>query len=63
MYAGVIVRQQPQRGALLFQYMDIIYKAYSWYFGSGWLLYDEQFRMWAATNSSLPWDLHSALWL
>lgn len=63
-YAGVIVQEQPSRGAELFQYLDIVYKAYSCFAGGSWLQYDEEFRMHATRNSALAWDqMHSMLWL
>lgn len=63
-YAGIIAQVQLWRGGTLFQYLDIIMKAYSCYLGRSWLLYDEGLRMWAATNPDLSWDqVHSALWL
>ena len=38
-YAGVIVKAQPWRAQSLFQYLDIIYKAYVDFAGQTWLHY------------------------
>ena len=39
-YAGVIVRPHPWRAQALFQYLDLIYRAYVDFAGQAWLLYD-----------------------
>lgn len=58
----VIVKEHLDRGVVLFQYPDIVYKANSCFAGDSCLHYDEEFRMWAVTNSALPWEqVHSAL--
>lgn len=57
------VREHPIKRAALFQYLDIIYKAYSYFSGSSWVQYDEEFRLHSAINSALSWDqVHSAFW-
>ncbi|XP_054845591.1 uncharacterized protein LOC129336489 [Eublepharis macularius] len=63
-YAGVIARAQPQRAAPLFQYIDIVYRAHTEFVGAAWMQYDEEFRMRAAVDPTLPWDrIHQQLWL
>ena len=37
-YAGTVVRAQPERALSLIQYMDIIYRAYVDFPGHAWLL-------------------------
>ncbi|XP_054852798.1 uncharacterized protein LOC129341561 isoform X2 [Eublepharis macularius] len=63
-YAGVLARAQPHRAAPLFQYIDIIYRGYTDFVGAAWMQYDEEFRMRAASDPTLPWDrIHQQLWL
>lgn len=42
-YAGVSVRAYLWRSFALFQYLDIIYKGWSYFTGTSWLQYDEEF--------------------
>lgn len=63
-YAGVISHAQLWRASALWQYADIIYKAYTGFSGPSWVNYDEEFRMRAALNPALWWDqIHPQLWL
>lgn len=54
-YAGVTARGNPWRAAVLIQYVDIIYKAHSYFRGLGWLQYDEEFHMRAVGSSSVQY--------
>lgn len=48
----------------MWQYVDIIYKAYTGFSGPSWVRYNEKFRMRAALNPALRWDqIHPQLWL
>lgn len=49
----VTAKANPWRAATFIQYMDVIYKAYSYFPGLGWLQYDEEFWMKAVDGQ---WD-------
>lgn len=55
-YAGVIAKMQPWRATTLFQYFDMIYKAFTGFSGHAYLQYDEEFRIWTTMNPILQWD-------
>ena len=63
-YAGVIVKSQPWRAQSLFQYLDIIHRAFLDFAGMAWLRYDQAFRMRSAVQPNLRWDEpQPGLWL
>ncbi|XP_060635367.2 uncharacterized protein [Anolis sagrei] len=63
-YAVVITKAYPTRGCSLFKYLNIIHNTYVDYSGNAWLLYDKRFRMAAARNPTLRWDLiEGYLWM
>lgn len=56
-YAEIIARANPWKGATLLQYLDIIYKAYSYFTRPCWLQYGEEFHKRRADfNPSWHWD-------
>ena len=55
-YTGVIVKAQPWRAQSLFQYLDPIYRAYMDFPVHTWLIYEENFCLWAVTYPNLRWD-------
>ncbi|XP_053159419.1 uncharacterized protein LOC128347977 isoform X2 [Hemicordylus capensis] len=63
-YMGVVIPAQPARALALVKYMDIIHRAVSDFAGNAWVRYDENFRMRAALDPSMPWDApHLELWV
>ena len=63
-YAGTIVRAQPERAFSLIQYIDLIYRACVDFPGQVWLSYDEGFHMHTAQCPNMHWDVpHDRLWL
>ena len=56
-YMLVIVAAYPRRALELIKYQQIISRAESKFKGLAWLAYDEQFRRYAASDLTRPWDL------
>ena len=56
-YMFVIVAAYPRRALELLKYQQIISRAESKFKGLAWLAYDEQFRHYAASDLTRPWDL------
>ena len=56
-YMLVIVAAYPRRALELLKYQQIISRAESKFKGLAWLAYDEQFRRYAASDLTRPWDL------
>ena len=60
----VVVKAQPWRAVALFQYLDLIYRAYDDFAGQVWFSYNEAFHMRSAIHPNLRWDEPLAgLWL
>lgn len=63
-YAVLISQAQPWHAASLWQYVDILCKAYTSFSGPSWVCYSEEFGMRVALNPALRWDqIHPQLWL
>ena len=63
-YLAVCVDHMPSRASSLVAYQRIITSASVQYPLESWLTYDVQFRMLAASDPSLRWDMrHADLWL
>ena len=56
-YMLVIVATYPRRALELLKYQQTISRAESKFKGLAWLAYDEQFRRYAASDLTRPWDL------
>ena len=64
MYADVIVKAQPWHALSLFQYLDLIYRAYMDFLGHSWLTYEQNFHMRASIHMNMHWgEAHPGLWL
>ena len=63
-YIATIVAHNSDRASELLGYQRLIHSASKHFSTSTWLKYDAQFRILAAYNPQLRWDLrHSELWL
>lgn len=63
-YMGVTANANTLRAAALIQYLDIIFKAYSYYAGPYWLQYDDEFCMMVTIHSEWRWDLvQHSIWV
>lgn len=63
-YAGILAGAKPELGAALFKYADLIYRAYTDFYGPAWLAYDEEFRRKRSKDKSLKWEVRDHdLWL
>ena len=50
-YAGIMVKAQPWCALFLFQYLDLIFRAYMDFPGHSWLTYDQNFCMRASIQA------------
>lgn len=63
-YVGVLLQAHPHRGAVLFQYLDIIHRIFTEHVGNAWMDYDKVFRSYAANNPALDWGrVQMELWI
>ena len=62
-FIGVVLQKHPDKAPVLIKYLDLIFRCYSEYLGPAWLSYDEAFRLKAAFNPGLKWDvMEPELW-